>query len=239
MTKHKIIHTKKLPGHLHEVSRIERKKHHPLLHHLHKVHKFSKETLFYMKEYGPKSHAMKTILKESFLILVFASAISSFGGFALERIKTLFITITPLIIMLPALNDMIGDYGSIISSRFATMLYKGKVKKDWEKNLEIKKLYIQIIIISLLISSASAIISLIISGFSNYEVTLLTAGKLMFIVWLDVAVLVTLLFVVSIFAGLHVFKNHEDPNNFLIPIATSVADFGNMILLAVFVTILF
>lgn len=234
----KIIHTKKLPGHLHELSRLERKKHHPLMHHLHKVHKFSKETLFYMKEYGPKSHAMKTIIKESLLILLFASAISSFGGFALERIKTLFVTIIPLIIMLPALNDMIGDYGSIISSRFATMLYKGKVK-DWKNNQEIKKLYTQIIIISLLISSASAVISMIISGFSDYNVTLSVAAKLFFVVWLDVALLVTLLFIVSIIAGLYFFKKHEDPNNFLIPIATSIADFGNMLLLAMLVTVLF
>ncbi len=239
MTKQKIRQTKKLLWHLHELSRVNREKHHPLLHHLHRVHKFSKETLFYMKEYGPHSHAMRTVIKEGLLILIFASAISSFGGFAIERIKTLFTTIIPLIIMLPALNDMIGDYGSIISSRFVTMLYKGEIKKGWKDNAKIKRLYAQIITISVLIASASAVISMIISGFSGYMITSIIAAKLLLIVWLDVALLVTLLFAVSIAAGLYFFKKHEDPNNFLIPIATSTADFGNMVLLAILVTVLF
>jgi len=33
------------------------------------------------------------------------------------------------------------------------------------------------------------------------------------------------------------YKNNEDPNNFLIPITTSIADFGNMGILAVLIII--
>src|SRR3990167_2010559 len=96
--------------HLQKLQKIKREKYHPLIHKIHKKHKISRKTLFYVKEYGPHTNVPKTIIKESIKILLFASIISSFGGLALENIKTIFISITPLIILLPILNDMIGDY---------------------------------------------------------------------------------------------------------------------------------
>ncbi len=229
----------KLRKQLHRLTKIKRHKHHHLIHNLHKKHRISKKTLFYVKEYGPHSHIARTIIKESIKILLFASVLSSFGGLALEQIKALFIQIVPLIILLPALNDMIGDYGSIISSRFSTMLYEGKVKRDWKTDRELKKLFLQIFTIAIVMVILSVIISLFISSFTNYKVTTAIAGKIMFIAVLDVALLVSILFLVAIVAGLYFYNKQEDPNNFLIPITTSIADFGNMILLAVLVLLLF
>ena len=233
MMEHKVM------KHLHQLRSISRKKHHHLLHHLHKKHRFSKKTLFYVKEYGPHSHVARTIIKESVKILLFASIISSFGGLALEHIKALFISIVPLIILMPALNDMIGDYGTIISSKFSTLLYEGKVGNNWKTNKELKKMFWQIMTVAVTIASLSVIISLMISKFSNYELTTAIALKVLLIGLLDVIILVTILFLVAIVAGLYFYNKQEDPNNFLIPITTSVADFGNMILLAALVLILF
>lgn len=230
---------KTLRKHLEKIRTIERKKYHPLIHKIHKKHKISRKTLFYVKEYGPHANVPKTIIKESIKILLLASVISSFGGLALEYIKTILILIFPLIILLPALNDMIGDYGAIISSRFSTMLYEGKIKRKWLANQELKKLFIQVFIISILTAFLSLIIALIISNFSNYAINAKIAFKVLLIVMLDVILLVSILFLTSIFAGLYFYKKGEDPNNFLIPITTSVADFGNMALLSILVILLF
>jgi len=54
-----------------------------------------------------------------------------------------------------------------------------------------------------------------------------------------VLVLVAILFLTSITAGLYFYRKGEDPNNFLIPITTSIADFGNMIVLTVLVILVF
>lgn len=233
----KIINHEKLRKTLYKLKGIERKKHHHLLHHLHKKHRLSKQTLFYIKEYGPHSHIAKTILKESFKILLFASIISSIGGFSLEKIKLLFVSIMPLIIMLPVLNDMIGDYGTIISSRFATMLYEGKVK-GWRDSKELKKLFIQILLVAVIMAILSAVISLLISHYSGYDAAGV-AVKVIAITLIDVILLVTILFAIAVTAGIYIFKKKEDPNNFLIPITTSIADFGNMVLLAILVLIMF
>ena len=226
--------------HLKKLSKIKREKYHPLIHKIHKKHNISKKTLFYVKEYGPHSHVAKTIIKESIKILLLASIISSFGGLALEGIKQLFISILPLVILLPTLNDMIGGYGTIISSRFSTMLHEGKIKrKNLFKNKDIKELVVQLLLISLLTALLSTFLALVISRFSGYGLDLKIIIKILLIVILNVLFLVSLLIIVSIAAGFYFYNKKEDPNNFLIPITTSIADFGNMVILSILILIFF
>ena len=118
----KIKLLKHLPTALNKLTSIKRHRHHPLLHHLHKKHGISRKTLLYIKEYGPHSHVARVIIKESLKVLLLASILSAFGGFALESVKHAFIAILPLVVLLPALNGMIGGYGTIFSSRFSTLL---------------------------------------------------------------------------------------------------------------------
>ncbi len=225
--------------HLEKLRLVRRKEYHPLIHHLHKKYGLSKRTLLYVKEYGPHTHVSKTIIRESIRSLIFASIISSLGGFALERIKELFVSIIPLIILLPTLNDMIGDYGTIFSSRFATLLHTGEIKEKWYKNRELKILFVQVAIISVITTLISTSIALIISPLSGQGLDWVLAGKVFLISIIDVTVLVNLLFIMAILLGLHYFRKNEDPDNFLIPITTSVADFGNMIILAFLVLLFF
>lgn len=236
----KIKLLKHLPKSLNQLTKIERHRHHPLLHKLHKKHGISRKTLLYVKEYGPHSHVAMVIIKESLKVLLLASLLSAFGGFALEEIKTLFVSIIPLVILLPALNDMIGDYGTIVSSRLSTMLHEGVVQKKWWQTPELKEMFLQIAIVSMITAALSSVIAMIIPVFtSGYDIALGNAVKIFVITIVDVAVLVSLLFFTSIYAGLRIYKKKEDPNNFLIPITTSIADFGNMAVLALLVMLFF
>ena len=225
--------------HLQKLKFLERKKHHPLVHQLHKKYGISKKTLFYMKEYGPRRNVPATILKESLKMLLLASILSSLGGFSLETIRPLLLSVMPIVILLPALSDMIGDYGIIFSSKLATMLHEGRVGKKWWNNGDLRKLFAQILIISFFTATASSVAALGISWASGYGFTPLLAAKIMAISLLDTILLVLLMFLVAVVAGIHYFRKKEDPNNFLIPITTSVADFGNMVLLSLLVIIFF
>ena len=46
-------------------------------------------------------------------------------------------------------------------------------------------------------------------------------------------------FITAIVAGIYYYKKKEDPNNFLIPITTSVADLGNMVVLVALILLFF
>lgn len=228
-----------LKQHLEKLVLIKRKKYHPIIHKIHKKHGISKKTLFYIKEYGPHSHVPKTILKESVIVLLFASIISSFGGLALENMKTVFLSIIPLVILLPALNDMIGDYGTIVSSKFSTMLHEGLIEKDLFFNNELRKMFAQIMIISFITALFSSMMALVFSTILGYSLDKIVFLKVLSIAIIDVFVLVGILFFTSILAGLYFYKKQEDPNNLLIPITTSIADFGNMIVLSALIILFF
>lgn len=230
---------KTLKEHLQSLQKIKRRSRHPLVHEIHKKYRISKKTLFYIKEYGPHTHIAKTIIRESLKILLFASIVSSFGGLALEHVKSIFVYIIPLTILLPTLNDMIGDYGTVISSRFSTLLHEGKIETPDFKNPELRLLIIQVLITSIITGTISASLALVISLFSKLAITGILVTKIYLITAIDVIILVNLLAVTSVYAGLYFYKKSEDPNNFLIPITTSVADFGNMIILALLIRLFF
>ena len=74
---------------------------------------------------------------------------------------------------------------------------------------------------------------------ASFAVSAGIAFKVFAIALIDAVLLVTVLFAVAVVAGVYFYGKHEDPSNFLIPITTSVADFGNMLLLALLVTVFF
>lgn len=224
---------------LKRVQKLKRKQHHPLLHQVHKKHKISRKTLFYIKEYGSEHKVISTVLRESIKILILASLISSLGGLALEHIKPVLVSIIPLLILLPALNDMIGSYGTIFSAKFSTLLHEGKLRGSWQQNPELKKLFLQVLVIACITTFITTSIALGISWFTTYQLNLQLVLKIFLISILDVLFFITLLVLIAISAGLYFYKKKEDPNNFLIPITTSVADFGNMLVLAALVALFF
>lgn len=236
----KFIKINTLPAkkNLKQLEKIERREHHPLIHRIHEKNHLSKKTLFYIKEYSSKSHIARVIIKESIGILIFASLLSALGGFSLEYIKERFISLMPLIMLLPALNGMIGGYGIIISSRFTALLHSGKHENKEYPEI-IKNLHAQVLISSFITAVLGIIIALIISAFSGNGFDINTAVKIFVIVLLDVFILIFLLFTIAIHAGLYFFSKGEDPNNLLIPLTTSIADFGNMIVLAFLVMMFF
>ncbi|MEX0920880.1 MAG: magnesium transporter [Candidatus Pacearchaeota archaeon] len=230
---------KKVKKHLQKIRKIKREKHHPILHKVSKKHGISKQTLFYVKEYGENANVSKTIIKESLRILILASVISSLGGLALNKIEVLFLSIFPLVLLLPALNNMVGNYATVVSSRFSEMLYEGNVKDKWWKTPELRKLFFQIVFIAGIAAVLSSAIAILITYFSSEGISLIVALKVFLIVLVDMIVLTNILFLVAVLSGIHFYKKNEDPNNFLIPITTGVADFTNMIVLTLLIVLLF
>ena len=222
-----------------KLQKLKKHEYHHFIHKIHKRHNISKRTLFYVKEYGQHTHVSRTIIKESIKVLFFASIISSLGGLAIEQIKTVFVSIMPLVILLPALNNMIGDYGKIISSKFSTLLYENKVNRKWWKEGLIKRLFLQVVSVALITTVLSTMAAFVISSLSKNAVSLDVAYKVFLIAIIDVVALVSVLFLVAILAGTIIYRKKEDPSNFLIPITTSVADFGNMLILAMLVMAFF
>ncbi len=221
-----------------KIIKLKRKKHHPAIHEFHYAHRISRKTIFYMKEYGPRSHVSTVIIKESIKILILASVISSIGGVAIQNIEKNILTILPLIILLPALNNLIGSFGAVVSSKFTVLLYLGKVGRWWRSG-EVRELFINIMLIALLSSVFLGVLSFTISVLRGFEFSTAVFMKIMAISLISTTGLVIIIFFMSVLTGYYVYKKQEDPSNFLIPIATSFGDLGSMALFSFFVAMLF
>lgn len=179
------------------------------------------------------------ITKESLKILILASLLSSIGGFGLEMIREKLLAIIPLLILMPALNDLIGDFGAVISSKFTTMLYMGRLRKKWWKSKKVKQLFTIIVAISLISSVYIGILASVIASFSGYPITLIFATEVVAIAMLSTTLLVIVIFLVSVVGGLYIYKKDMDPDNFLIPITTSIGDLGSMLIFSLVILYFF
>lgn len=178
------------------------------------------------------------IIRESYKVLIISAILSIFGGISLRSIKSSIFTIIPLLIIFPALNDLIGDFSTIISSKFTTYLYLGKIneKKIWTK--EMKKLLKLILYVSFFSTIYLIIFSIIVLYFNKKIFELNIWIKIFFISFLTVIFLILILFLISLNLGIYVYKKGMDPDNFLIPISTAIADFFTLLLFAVLIIII-
>lgn len=232
---------RKLPHHVRRaLQRTPRKTWHPIIHHVRRKYRISRRTIFYLKEYGPKSHVSHVIIKESIRILILASILSSIGGIGLQSIEAKLMVILPLLVMLPALNDMIGDFGTIVSSRFATMLYLGRVeRKDWWRSPILHRLFHIIIGVAVIAAIYVATIATWVALSRGFAVSALVFAKVVQLTLVTTLALVGVIFFLAIVGGLYIFSRREDPNNFLIPMTTSVADLGSMLVLTAMAMLVF
>lgn len=232
---------RRIPHHIKKkIVSLPRHKHHPFTYEVHRKHKISHGTLLYMKEYGPKSHIVSVIVKSSVKVLIPASIMSSVGGIGLQYLQNSIVTIIPLLVLLPALNDMIGDFGIIMSSKFTTMLYTGDVNlRNYHKSKILNSLFLVILTVSAISAVYIGILANLVAYLMGVQFSIDLMLKVVLIAIVSSMILITIITLVSLVLGARIFKKGEDPNNFLIPLTTSIADFGSMIIYSLLVVVLF
>ena len=182
---------------------------------------------------------VKQIFKESIPVLLIASVLSLVAGLFLRNIEQSLLVIVPLIIVLPALNDMIGDFGIVITSRFTTILYEKKLKGRWYHSGIIRHLFRDIMPISIFSGLYIAVIATFIANTRGYTFDILTLWKIVGITLATTITLVIFEFIVAIMGGIYVYKRKMNPDDVLIPIITSVADLASIIIFSLLVMLLF
>ncbi len=230
---------KRLFSKIKRLEKLERKYHHPYLHKVRAEHHISGHTLYCVKEYGKKSHVGHVIIKESIRILILASVLSSVGGIALQTIQQKITTILPLLILLPALNHMIGSFGIVVSSKFTEFVYLDKIRGSAWRSHEVHKLLATIIVIATLSAVYIGVAAYAISYMRGFAFSMWLLLKILQLSIVATAALVGIIFFISVSLGMHFCRKQEDPNNFLIPISTSIADLGSMAIYSAMIVLLF
>ena len=110
------------------------------------------------------------IFKESIIIVVISSVMGLISGSLLSSNEELLYTIPILLLILPALNSLIGDISTVLVSRLTTHLYIGTLPPKIQKSERLKEDFYGLLI-TLLLSLVSLIsLGYVIGGISGIEI---------------------------------------------------------------------
>lgn len=167
-------------------------------------------------------YGVKRIVLESAPVITACVLVEMVTGSSLVSIGRLLVAVPAFLMLMPALNDMAGDFGQIMGARISTALHMGLVEPKVRGNSAVKE-NLLVLLITGVISSIylSVLVQVFCSALGLEPITFvrslavtLLAG---FSVTLTTALLSTLVSFFSYLRGL-------DPDNTTVPIVTSVAD---------------
>ncbi|MEM2464888.1 MAG: magnesium transporter [Candidatus Bathyarchaeia archaeon] len=159
-------------------------------------------------------------IKEILLTLIIVAFIVNVTGTFLGRISAIIEERREVYTVYPSLIDMIGDVGSVIGSTATTRLALGLINPSLR---ELKKLREHILgswLSSLIILTTLSATSLVLNGlFETTHFAWLTS----ILIIVDI-IAVSLILCISFLVSILTFKRSLDPDNFVIPIESSLAD---------------
>lgn len=156
---------------------------------------------------------------QSFFFIAFttaaASSVSLLGGLGLEYVSDRILPLVPLIVAIPSLNDLVGDYATIIAA------HTGDPRERTSTHVQLAKAIFKVVGINIV---AIIGLSLLVGSSRGYVLTSeflvrfasFTAGSIILVI--------SFMFVAAHLLDRLLTKRHVNPDELLIPIITSVAD---------------
>ena len=159
-----------------------------------------------------------------------ASSFSLLGGLGIESVDKLLLPITPLLIILPAMNSLVGDYATLIAAHAGDKT---------EAKLGKKKLA-QAIVPSLIISTTLITsLGLLLGRHRGFDLDSVFIAKYCVFVILSILGGVSMMFGLTSLLD-RLLKNRQlNPDDVLIPIITTVTDIFMLGLIATAARLLF
>lgn len=159
-----------------------------------------------------------------------ASCVSLIGGIGLEAVEQQILPIIPLIVALPALNTMVGDYAAIIAAHAGDPAERPKTKRQLARAIA-KAIVVNIV--------GVIILSIGIAAYRGYLFTGLFLVKFSAFVIISIIAVVGLMFVITIFLDKLLEQRKTNPDDLLIPVVTSITDVMMLGLIALAAVTLF
>jgi mgtE-like transporter len=174
---------------------------------------------FFVLKNVRESEFLKTI-RESFLTIIFVSFIINVAGSTLGKIAETVEERREIYTVYPALIDTIGDVGSAVGSTATTKLALGTLKSSLSSIKEHSTEIFGAWTASLIMYFAYSVLALIIQGVFNLSnlisfTTLLLTANLM---------AASCIIIISYAVAILTYQRGLDPDNFEIPIESSMAD---------------
>ena len=175
------------------------------------------------------------IIKESIIIVILSSFMGLISGTLLSSNEDILYTIPIMLLIIPALNSLIGDISTVLVSRLTTHLYIGTLSPKIQKSERLKEDFYGLLI-TLLLSLGSLLLLGYFTGIM-LGIEIVNPFLMSIIIVITILLLFIIMFITLFIGAIFLFKRGKDPNNFLIPFLTSLADFLTPFFLILFIII--
>ncbi len=167
-------------------------------------------------------YSAKKIFVESMPVVTVSVVIGLVAGVVLESwVKTL-VSIPFLLMLIPPLNKMGGDFGIVLSSRLSTALHLGTVRPKLEPNPVLTQNLLGVLAVAL---ASSAYVALAVYASAALAgVPTLPPHQVLILCMLVGGVLSLTIVATGVVCAIASYAYGWDPDNTVIPIVTSVAD---------------
>ncbi|UCE28530.1 MAG: magnesium transporter [Candidatus Bathyarchaeota archaeon] len=158
-------------------------------------------------------------IKESFLTLALVAFIVNVTGSFLTRISEVIGSSSEMYIIYPALIDTVGSVGSIVGSTATTKLVLGTLKPSFrsirQHSSEIGGAWAASLVLFGLYSTISSV---------TQSMSLLSFLRFILLLFFTNILAVSLMVIIAYAVGVLTYRKGWDPDNFVIPIESSLAD---------------
>lgn len=183
----------------------------------------------------PKFNYFIKIIKESIIVVILSSLMGMISGTVLSINEEILYSIPVILLLLPSLNSLIGDISTVLVSRLTTQLYIGIIPPRIKQSKRLKHDFIGLLLTIILGLGALVVIGYGLAYLTN--VSIINPFVIILILFITIVLLFCLMFLFLFLSSIYIFKKGKDPNNFLIPIVTSLADFLTPLFIIIFITI--
>lgn len=149
------------------------------------------------------------------LTVAAASSVSMIGGLGIEAVESKLLPIIPLVIALPALNTMVGDYATIIAAHAGNPAERDKSFKKLA--VAVFKSVIVNIILMIILGTSLAVMR-------DYQFTAFIFVKYALFIGGSISLTVAFMFFITIAMDRLLKYKKINPDDVLIPVVTSISD---------------
>ncbi|MBD3256010.1 MAG: hypothetical protein GF383_13020 [Candidatus Lokiarchaeota archaeon] len=175
------------------------------------------------------------IIKESIIVVILSSIFGLFSGSLLSSNQSILYALPIIILVIPSLNSLIGDMSTVLVSRLTSALYLGTIDPKIESSDKLKENFLGLLFTTLLSLVVLIVIGYLVAIFTRIKIV--NPFFMVFVLIITILSIFSMMFVILFISSIIIFKRGKDPNNFLIPFITSLADFITPLFLIIFIKI--
>lgn len=177
----------------------------------------------------------KGIIRETGPLILLMMLIELAGGGLLNSLETVFLYLPAVLAIVPMINALAGNVGAIVGSRISSGLHIGSIRPE-PLDPEVRE--------NLEMGFLTGLLAILITAIALYLILPIMGIRmnLSFADWLSIITLSSILVLGTVtplaaIISLVAFKKGLSPNDFTIPVVSTVGDFMGILSLAISITV--